>query len=287
MPNRHPPESGGGFTRRVKPVPPHGYGSVTYRLLEFESAVRPWRAAKLAGMFTGIVQGLAHVAGLTDRPGLRSFTLEFPPGFADGLAIGASVSVDGVCLTATALRAGGAADFDVMQQSLALTTLGSLAPGSRVNVERAAKDGAEIGGHPLSGHVDFQARVAEIRTPTNNHVLRIEVPAPWMRYVFAKGYIAVNGASLTVAEAERGAGGAGWFEVWLIPETLRMTTFAEKAVGAALNIEIERSTQVLVDTVRTTLQEQLGPLLPALEAFALERGIDLGDLTPGATLPLP
>jgi riboflavin synthase len=236
-------------------------------------------------MFTGIVQGIASVTALTARPGLRSFTLGFPRGFADGLAVGASVAVDGVCLTVTALRGEHAADFDVMQQSLSLTTLGLLAPGSRINVERAAKDGAEIGGHPLSGHVDFQARVASIRQPENNHVLRIEVPAPWMRYVFAKGYIAVNGASLTVAEAERGAGGAGWFEVWLIPETLRATTFVDKAVGAALNIEIERSTQVFVDTVRSTLQEQLGPLLPALEVFARERGLMLDAMAPPA-LPI-
>ena len=223
-------------------------------------------------MFTGIVQGIARVAQLCDRAGLRSFRLEFPPGFAAGLAIGASVSIDGVCLTVTALHGDHAADFDVMQQSLALTTLGSLTVGSRVNAERAAKDGAEIGGHPLSGHIDFTARVADLRQPENNHVLRLAVPAPWMRYVFAKGYIAVNGASLTVAEAEREPGGAGWFEVWLIPETLRLTSFADKRVGEALNIEIERSTQVMVDTVRDAVAEKLGPLLPALEAFARERG---------------
>ncbi len=223
-------------------------------------------------MFTGIVQGSATVASLQDRTGLRSFTLRFPDGFADGLAIGASVSVDGVCLTVTALEGTSAARFDVMQQSLSLTTLAALREGSRVNVERAARDGAEIGGHPLSGHVDAMATVAAIRTPENNHVLRIALPAPWMRYVFAKGYIAVNGASLTVAEAERQSGGAGWFEVWLIPETLRMTGFADKRVGDALNIEIERATQVFVDTVRDTLEERLGPLLPALEALLRERG---------------
>ena len=154
-----------------------------------------------------------------------------------------------------------------------MTTLGALGVGSRVNVERAAKDGAEIGGHPLSGHVDFRARVAEVRQPENNHVLRLAVPAPWMRYVFAKGYIAVNGASLTVAEAQREPGGAGWFEVWLIPETLRMTTFGDKHVGDGVNVEIERSTQVMVDTVRDAVAEKLGPLLPALEAFARERGL--------------
>jgi riboflavin synthase len=123
--------------------------------------------------------------------------------------------------------------------------------------------------------VDVSARIAEIRTPDNNRVIRFALPAPWMRYVFAKGYIAVNGCSLTVAEAQRERDGSGWFEVWLIPETLRMTTFADKGVGDGAHIEIERSTQVVVDTVRDALDEKLGPLLPVLEAIAKERGIDL------------
>jgi riboflavin synthase len=236
-------------------------------------------------MFTGIVQGIATVGQLEDRPGLRSFTLAFPPGFANGLAVGASVAVDGTCLTVTALHGSQAADFDVMQQSLALTTLAGLREGSAINVERAAKDGAEIGGHPLSGHIDFMATLAEIRTPDNNRVLRIQVPAPWMRYVFAKGYIAVNGASLTVAQAQRERDGSGWFEVWLIPETLRMTTFGQKAVGDTLNIEIERSTQVFVDTVRDAIDERLGPLLPLLEGLLRDRGLSLEDLARPAVLP--
>lgn len=229
-------------------------------------------------MFTGIVQGIAQVAAITDKPGLRSFTLAFPDGFCEGLEIGASVACDGVCLTVTALKGPNQADFDVMQQSLNLTTLGGLAQGGRINVERAAKDGAEIGGHPLSGHVDFMATVESIRRPENNHVIRIAVPAPWMRYIFAKGYIAVNGASLTVAEAQRHADGSGWFEVWLIPETLRMTTFGDKAEGAPLHIEIERQTQVFVDTVRHAIEERLGPLLPALEKLLAAQGQQLSDL---------
>ncbi len=236
-------------------------------------------------MFTGIVQGVARVQALVDKPGLRSFTLQFPPGFAQGLAIGASVAVDGVCLTVTEQVGTDAARFDVMQQSLALTTLGSLQAGSVVNVERAARDGAEIGGHPLSGHVDLQATVAEVREPENNRVLRIGVPAPWMRYVFAKGYIAVNGASLTVAEAQRNSDGSGWFEVWLIPETLRATTFAAQGVGARLNVEIERSTQVFVDTVRDAIDERLGPLKPALEALLRQQGLSLDELARPAALP--
>ncbi|MEX8505117.1 riboflavin synthase subunit alpha [Leptothrix ochracea] len=212
-------------------------------------------------MFTGIVQGMAHIRAITDRPGLRTFTLKFPDGFDQGLEIGASVACDGVCLTVTALSTGQA-QFDVMQQTLALTTLGRFNVGDPINVERAARDGAEIGGHPLSGHVDFTATLASIRQPENNHVLRIHVPAPWMRYVFAKGYIAINGASLTIAEADRQA---GWFEVWLIPETLRMTTFGHKQAGDTLNIEIERRTQVIVDTVRDSVAEHLAPWLPALQ----------------------
>jgi riboflavin synthase len=221
-------------------------------------------------MFTGIVQGIARVERVTDRRGLRTLRLAFPAAFDAGLALGASVAVDGVCLTVTALHPG-AADFDVMQQTLSLTTLGALAEGSEVNVERAAKEGSEVGGHVLSGHIDFKATLASIRAPENNRVLRIAVPAPWMRYVFAKGYIAVNGASLTVAEAQREPDGTGWFEVWLIPETLRMTTFGDKAPGDALNIEIERQTQVIVDTVRAAVEERLGPLLPAIEALLRER----------------
>ena len=229
-------------------------------------------------MFTGIVQAVATVSVLVDKPGLRSFTLAFPPGFCEGLEIGASVSVDGTCLTVTERVGDDAANFDVMQQSLALTTLGMLAVGSRVNVERAARDGAEIGGHPLSGHVDFQATLASVRTPENNHVMRIAVPAPWMRYVFAKGYIAINGASLTVSDADKAA---GWFEVWLIPETLRMTTFGAKVPGDALNIEIERSTQVMVDTVRAAVDERLGPLMAPLAELLRERGVDVETLLPG------
>lgn len=233
-------------------------------------------------MFTGIVQGLAHVEALTDLPGLRRITLRLPPGFDEGLAIGASVACDGCCLTVTERPQPGLAAFDVMQQSLSLTTLGEWQPGSAVNVERAARDGAEIGGHPLSGHIDVTGTVLEVRQPENNHVLRIGLPPRWMRYVFAKGYIAINGASLTVAEADRGA---GWFEVWLIPETLRMTTFGGKRPGDRLNIEIERSTQVFVDTLRDALDERLGPLMPALEALLRQQGLSADELTRPVPLP--
>jgi riboflavin synthase len=225
-------------------------------------------------MFTGIVQGVATIKKIQDQTGLRTIQLAFPAGFDHQLQIGASVATDGVCLTVTKLSEN-AAEFDIMQQTLAITTLGGYSENAQVNVERAAKDGAEIGGHPLSGHVDFVAHLAQIRQLENNYVLRIAVPKEWMRYIFAKGYIAINGASLTIAEVNREE---CWFEVWLIPETLRMTVFGQKQVGDSLNIEIERQTQVVVDTVRNMLQETLGPLMPALETLLAQQGKSTQDL---------
>ena len=206
-------------------------------------------------MFTGIVQGVARIVAIEDRQGLRSFTIDFPAGFCADLATGASVSVDGVCLTVTQLLSPTSVTFDV-------------------NVERAAKDGAEIGGHPLSGHIDFSAEIMTVQTSDTNRVLRIGIPEGFRKYVFAKGYIAINGASLTVSEASRAE---GWFEVWLIPETRRMTVFENKRAGDRLNIEIERGTQVVVDTVREAVSESLGKLQPLLEALLREKGLTLED----------
>lgn len=233
-------------------------------------------------MFTGIVQGVSTIWSIADQEGLRTFTLEVPQGFSDGLSIGASVSVDGVCLTVTKIQSPVLVTFDVVLQSLSVTTLGTYAAGARVNTERAARDGAEIGGHPLSGHIDFSARIDSLRTSTNNRVLRIETPLAFRKYVFPKGYVAVNGASLTISEVDKNA---GWFEVWLIPETRRMTVFEQKQAGDWLNIEIERGTQVVVDTVQATVEEALGSLKPALEAFLAERGVALEELLNSRALP--
>ena len=228
-------------------------------------------------MFTGIVQATATIDAIDDRAGLRTFTLGFPEGLCQDLAVGASVSTNGVCLTVTELLSPTQAAFDVMLQSLNVTTLGSLQQGERVNVERAARDGAEIGGHPLSGHIDFTGTLAERREFDNNLVWRVAVPGPFRKYIFAKGYIALHGASLTVSEVNRAE---GWFEVWLIPETRRATVFEAVQVGDLLNIEIERSTQVMVDTVREAVQESLGALQPVLEALLQEKGLSLDDFVP-------
>lgn len=219
-------------------------------------------------MFTGIVKGLGRIDSIKRLSGLVTFGISLPAGAEVDLEIGASVAVDGVCLTVTS-ASGRQATFDVMQETLTRSTLADLGVGDAVNIERAARDGAEIGGHPLSGHVDCVVRIAEVQTPENNRVVTFEVPSPWIRYVFAKGYIALNGASLTVASVDRRT---STFTVWLIPETLRMTTFGAKGPGSRINMEIERSTQVTVDTIRDFLEERLGPLLPQLEAVVEQLG---------------
>ncbi|XID75347.1 riboflavin synthase subunit alpha [Alkanindiges sp. WGS2144] len=223
-------------------------------------------------MFTGIVQAVATIEKVTDIDGIRTFTTSFPAGFCQDLQIGASVAIDGTCLTVTEILDSNTASFDVMLQSLHITTLGAYQAGAQVNAERAAKDGAEIGGHPLSGHIDFTGSILDIKQYDNNFCYRIDIPAQWMKYIFSKGYIAINGASLTLFEVNKTE---HWFEVWLIPETRRMTTFAQKQVGDALNIEIERSTQVLVDTIRDALDEKLGTLAPLLENIMQQQGINL------------
>ena len=216
-------------------------------------------------MFTGIVQGVAEVLEIIRLEGACQIRLKLPDGVGEGLVPGASVSVDGVCLTCVTCE-GSILVVDIMHETLRVSSLGSLSNGDFVNVERSAKDGAEIGGHPTSGHVDCTVEVVRIETPHNNFVLTVRYPAQVARYIFEKGYVALNGASLTVCnhnKAER------TFDVWLIPETLRLTTFSRKVVGSSINLEIERATQVAVDTMRDFLQERLGPQLEAFEALML------------------
>lgn len=201
-------------------------------------------------MFTGIVQGVAHVKHIERKPGLVCVAVTFPQGATTSVEIGASVALDGVCLTVTRLE-GETLSFDIMQESLGRTTLGNLSDGVRVNFERSLKFGQEIGGHLLSGHVDCTARIEKIETPPNNHHITLSVPSEKMRYIFPKGYVGLNGASLTVATCDKTSGN---FSVCLIPETLRLTTFAEKRVGDLVNVEIDRQTQVIVDTVTEYLK---------------------------------
>lgn len=202
-------------------------------------------------MYTGIVKMALPVVAVDDRPGLKSMHFHFPAALREGLEIGASVAVDGVCLTVSALS-GNDVCFDVMLQTLAVTTLGIATAGMRFNIERSARMGDEIGGHPISGHIDCTTRVVAVTEPENNRFVDFALPAAYAKYIFPQGFIAVNGCSLTVAEVDFTR---GTFRVCFIPETLRVTTHGEKQVGDTVNIEIDRQTQAIVDTVERYLTQ--------------------------------
>ena len=182
-------------------------------------------------MFTGIVKEFGTVAGIErSDAGAR---LRIAATFADDLAAGDSVSVAGACLTAAALG-DGEFEADVMNQTLALTTLGELEPDAAVNLEPALRAGEPLGGHIVQGHVDGVGTVAAVEPQQDGARVRIEPPAELLRYVVEKGSITVDGVSLTVDEAQRDR-----FSVSLIPTTLELTTLGRKAVGDTVNLEVD------------------------------------------------
>ncbi len=203
-------------------------------------------------MYTGIVQGAYPLAVLARKPGLSELVMELNDTLVTDLEIGASVALDGVCMTVTAIS-GTRVSFDAMQETLNLTTLGDVKEGQYLNVERSAKQGAEIGGHLISGHVDGTAELVERTVTENNLTLFFRLPERLLKYVFHKGFIGLHGCSLTVATMDKSS---SIFSVCLIPETLRVTNLGVLAVGDRVNIEVDRQTQVIVDTVERVLAER-------------------------------
>lgn len=199
-------------------------------------------------MFTGIVQGLGTVVSCDDSEGIRRLAVALPEGREAGLMIGASVAINGVCLTAVALS-DETVSFDVIDETLRLTNLGQLTPGAQVNVERAARFGDEIGGHVLSGHILGLATVVALESEGANLSVVFDTPPALHKYLLAKGYVALNGASLTLGERIEN----GRCRVHLIPETRRLTTFGTVSVGDLINLEVDPQTQAIVDTVERVL----------------------------------
>jgi riboflavin synthase len=181
-------------------------------------------------MFTGIVAELGEVAGVEHHGGAARLTIR---GSTEGVALGESIAVNGVCLTVTGIL-GGTFTADVMGETLSRSALGSLTAGAPVNLERSARLADRISGHLVQGHVDATATIIA-RTPAEHwDQVRISLPGRIARYVVEKGSIAVDGTSLTVS-----ALGDGWFEVCLIPETLKRTTLGTRKPGESVNLEVD------------------------------------------------
>lgn len=200
-------------------------------------------------MFTGIVQGTAAVHATTDHDALRRLVLDLPAGLGTGLALGASVSVAGVCLTAVEVSADRVS-FDVIAETLARTTLGALTHGDQVNVERAARFGDEIGGHLLSGHIWGTAEIVEVAATETNRTLTLRAPPSALPCLLPKGFVGLDGCSLTLGQVDPST---GTFQVHLIPETLRVTTLDKARPGDRINLELDAMTQAVVATVERVL----------------------------------
>ncbi|MAJ60778.1 MAG: hypothetical protein CBC48_12735 [bacterium TMED88] len=207
-------------------------------------------------MFTGITRGTFEVTQLERAPDLLTFEVDLGKALSVGLEIGASVLIDGVCQTVTEIG-GTRVRFQAIRETLDRTTLGDLVEGVQVSVERSARVGDEIGGHDVSGHVTGTGRVSQIRREGDVCDVRIGVPDAWMKYILFKGFIAVDGSSLTVGERSE----TGTFTVHLIPETLRLTQLGDKAVGDRVNIELDPRTVAIVDTVERVLAQRQGAAL--------------------------
>jgi riboflavin synthase len=202
-------------------------------------------------MFSGITRGLFPVVSVEPRAGVTRFAVALDATLSRDVQRGASISVDGVCCTVID-QADERLSFEAIAETLSLTTLGELHEGRLVSVERSFRAGDELGGHEVSGHITGTGTVSARRFVGEQLDLTIAVPAAWMKYILHKGFIALDGSSLTVGETRA----EGSFDVHLIPETLRVTNFAHRQLGARVNVELDPRTVAIVDTVERVLKER-------------------------------
>lgn len=200
-------------------------------------------------MFTGIVQGMGTVRSVTPDGERVRLVVALPERSRGPIEVGASVAIAGVCLTFVEGSPADAA-FDVIDETLRLTTLGGLSAGDAVNIERAAKVGDEIGGHLLSGHISGGATVVGREESETSLTLALQLDEKLRPYVLPKGYVGLDGCSLTVGET---VDAQGVFTVHLIPETIRVTTLGAMQPGDRLNVEVDAMTQAVVDTVERVM----------------------------------
>ncbi|MEU5683389.1 riboflavin synthase [Streptomyces venezuelae] len=183
-------------------------------------------------MFTGIVEELGEITAVENLPDASRFRLRGPV-VTDGAKHGDSIAVNGVCLTVVE-HEGDEFTADVMAETLNRSSLGALAVGSRVNLERPTSVGARLGGHIVQGHVDGTGEIVERKPSDNWEIVKISLPDGLARYVVEKGSITVDGVSLTVVDA-----GPDYFTISLIPTTLALTTLGIKQPGDPVNLEVD------------------------------------------------
>lgn len=201
-------------------------------------------------MFTGIVSGKGHVQKITKSKDYVSLIIKAPKGFSKNLTKGASVSVNGVCLTVKKGKTD-ILEFDVIEETLQKTNLKDISKSSKVNLERSMTAKTEIGGHLVSGHIHGTGEVLKVVNRQTTKDLQIKIPTSLREYFFYKGYVALNGCSLTIGKVLKTS-----FYIHLIPETVEVTTFKDIKKGDLVNIEIEQATINTVETVKRVMSER-------------------------------
>lgn len=203
-------------------------------------------------MYSGITRGLFEVTQLEKSPGLLKYVVKLNDELIKGVEIGASINIDGVCQSVIHINQNEVT-FQAIAETLQRTTLNDLFVGRKVSVEKSLCYGDVIGGHELAGHVIGTALIIDILRSENNLTMTLQCPKDWLKCILMKGFIAVDGSSLTVGETNNEA---GTFKIYLIPETLRVTNFGNKKIGDRVNIELDYKTQAIVQTVERVLKEQ-------------------------------
>ena len=201
-------------------------------------------------MFTGIVSGKGHVQKIIKSKDYVSLIIKAPKGFSKNLTKGASVSVNGVCLTVKKGKTD-ILEFDVIEETLQKTNLKDISKSSKVNLERSMTAKTEIGGHLVSGHIHGTGEVLKVVNRQTTKDLQIKIPTSLREYFFYKGYVALNGCSLTIGKVLKTS-----FYIHLIPETVSVTTFKDIRQGDLINIEVEQATVNTVETVKRVMSER-------------------------------
>lgn len=207
-------------------------------------------------MFTGIVRGTGQVVSRIEKDRLIILEIDthgLTGRFFRSPKIGASVAIAGVCLSIIK-KHGNIFTFDVMEETTDKTTLCNVQVGDRVNIEPSFRVGDDIGGHILSGHIIGQAEICKIETRGDVTVMTFTHDNNWLPYIFEKGFIALDGCSLTIVDANEKE---ATFCVHLIPETMRRTTFGLKKIGDKVNLEIDSRIQAIVDTQKRISNQNL------------------------------
>lgn len=205
-------------------------------------------------MYTGIVLGTEQINAVTKHDGYNSIQVSNQHGFFNDVFIGASVSIDGTCLTVTQIDLDLKwVSFDISALTLSLTTLKFLRVEAIVNIERSYKMGMENGGHNLYGHIEDMAEIIGLSHLGETLHLDLKIPAEKIKYFFLKGFIGLHGCSLTVNQVNKQQ---HHVSVDLIPETLRLTNLSTVQIGDFLNFEIDQTTRTLVDTIEAIYQNR-------------------------------